>query len=54
MFTTSKACIFVKIKIIEFLSIVLVGGLILIVVFLQEFAEFLRQKPKSFFINVIT
>jgi len=54
LFTTSKAGIFVSIKIIEFLVVIPVGGLIFVVVFLQEFAEFPGQQTKSIFITVLT
>jgi len=54
MFTTSKAGIFVKIKIIKFFAIIPIGGLIHVVVFLQKFAEFAGQQAKVFSITVIT
>ena len=54
MFTTSKAGIIVSIKIIEFLVVILVGGLILDAVFLQELVEFPGQQAKSFSITVLT
>jgi len=54
MLTTSKAGIFVRIKIIEFLVVIPIGGLFLVVVFLQEFAEFPGQQIKSFSITILT
>jgi len=54
LFTTSKASIIVRIKIIEFLAIIPVGGLILVFDFLQEFSEFPGQQTKSFSITILT
>jgi len=44
LFTTIKAGIFVRVKIIEFLAVIPVERLIIVDVFLQEFAEFSGQQ----------